>query len=346
MAVLIEPLFGSLSDRQRTLWGLRAPFTTLGVLLASALLLVLPSVVLLGDPESALRWLFIALVILWSMAMAMFRSPMLARLGEFACQRDWPYAASVLTLVGTIAATLALPASKEVVKGLGPGPAFAISSIILLISATLLNWTQPAQTHLPELISDQQQPSAQNLCLVALTGSTITLAVILTQQLIGLVDKTQAPLLLTFFLVVQLITVLPIGWLAQRWGSLQTMIVGLVLLGLGFSTLIVPVPLIRSLAILFLGIGMGGVGVATIPFALYMVPLSRGGLGIGCYFGGAALAGAFFNVYMSRAIQLPLVPGWIVGLFSMMGAIAILWMCRTRIHPPPRGISSFQELPN
>jgi Na+/melibiose symporter-like transporter len=92
LAVLIEPLFGSLSDRQKTLWGLRGPFVTIGVLIAAALLFLLPSIVLLGDPASSIRWLFVALVILWAMAMAMFRSPMLARLGEFACQRDWTYA--------------------------------------------------------------------------------------------------------------------------------------------------------------------------------------------------------------------------------------------------------------
>ena len=119
LAVLIEPLFGSLSDRQKTLWGLRGPFVTIGVLIAAALFLLLPAIVLLGDPTSSLRWLFVILVILWSMAMAMFRSPMLARLGEFACQRDWPYAASVLTLVGTIAGTLALPASKQIVQRAG-----------------------------------------------------------------------------------------------------------------------------------------------------------------------------------------------------------------------------------
>jgi hypothetical protein len=120
LAVLIEPMFGSLSDRQKTLWGLKGPFVTIGVLLSAGLLLILPAIVLLGNPDSFLRWLFIALVILWAMAMAMFRSPMLARLGEFACQRDWSYAASVLTLVGTLAGTLALPASKQIVKGRFP----------------------------------------------------------------------------------------------------------------------------------------------------------------------------------------------------------------------------------
>jgi hypothetical protein len=102
---------------------------------------------------------------------------------------------SVLTLVGTLAGTLALPASKQIVKGLGAGPAFAISSIILLLSATLLNRSQATQVRLPTLMADQQQTSIQNLALVSLTGSSITMAVILTQQLIGLVGKEQTPVL-------------------------------------------------------------------------------------------------------------------------------------------------------
>jgi hypothetical protein len=328
LAVLIEPMFGSLSDRQKTLWGLKGPFVTIGVLLSAGLLLILPSIVLLGNPD-LMRWLFIALVILWAMAMAMFRSPMLARLGEFACQRDWPYAASVLTLVGTLAGTLALPASKQIVKGLGAGSAFAISSIILLLSATLLNRSQTTQVRLPAITADSQQPAARNLFLVALTGCTITIGVILTQQLIGLVGKQQTPMLMTLFLAVQLVTVLPIGLAAKRWGNLQTMLGGLGLLAIGFLMLVIPG--IQAVAVLLLGVGMSCIGVGTIPFALSMVPLSRGGLGIGFYFGGAALAGALFNVFMSVARQLPLFPGWVVGLVSMAIAMLALWIGRSMV---------------
>jgi Na+/melibiose symporter-like transporter len=330
LAVLIEPLFGSLSDRQKTLWGLQAPFITLGVLLASALLLLLPIMILLGNPESILRWIFVGMVILWAMAMAMFRSPMLARLGEFACQQDWSYAASVLTLVGTIAGTLALPASKQILQGMGAMSAFGLSSIILLLSATLLNWSQPAQTNLSAIADNQPQPSRSNLVLIALTGSTVTLGVILMQQLIGVFGQAQTPVLMTLFLTVQLVTVLPVGKAAQRWGNIPTMMLGLGLLGLGFGTLMVPLSTVRLFAVLLLGLGMSGVGVATIPFALTMVPLSRGGLGIGFYFGGASLAVGLFNVYMAHSKQLPLILGWSVGLMSYTIAIGSLWLSQPR----------------
>jgi hypothetical protein len=334
LAVLIEPMFGSLSDRQKTLWGLKGPFVTIGVLISAGLLILLPSIVLLGNPAGSIRWFFIAMVILWAMAMAMFRSPMLARLGEFACQRDWPYAASVLTLVGTLAGTLALPASKQIVKGLGAGPAFAISSVILLLSATLLNRSQSTQVRLPAVTTDPQQPVTKNLAIVAIAGCTITMGVILIQQLIGLVGKEQTAVLMTLFLVVQLVTVLPIGLAAKRWGNLQTMLGGLLILAIGFLMLMLPG--IHAVAVLFLGVGMSCIGVGTIPFALSMVPLSRGGLGIGCYFGGAALAGALFNVFMSIARQLPLFPGWLVGLCSLVIAIVVLLIGRSIINNQDR----------
>jgi hypothetical protein len=329
LAVLIEPTFGNLSDRQKTLWGLKGPFVTIGVLLSAGLLLILPAIVLLGDPASALRWLFVGLLILWAMAMAMFRSPMLARLGEFACQRDWPYATSVLTLVGTLAGTLALPAGKEIVKGLGAEVAFTISSIVLLLSATLLNRSQATQVRLPDLAADNLQPARFNLFLVALTGGSITMGIILTQQLIALVGKAQTPVLMTLFLVVQLFTVLPIGLAAKRWGNLQTMFGGLI--GLAIGLLLLVVPGIQTVAVLCLGVGMSCVGVGTIPFALSMVPLSRGGLGIGFYFGGAALAGALFNLFMSVARQLPLFPSWMVGLVSLAVAMVALWIGRSMV---------------
>lgn len=334
LAVLIEPLFGSLSDRYKTLLGLRAPFVTIGVLLTAGFMIVAPAVILLGHPDSFIRWVFVAVIVCWAMAMAMFRSPMLARLGEFACQRDWPYAASVLTLVGTLAGTLALPASQQIVKGLGAWPAFTVSSIILLLTATLLNRTQPQQTMIPTRAHDGQKASPQNLSLIALTGLAITIGVILIRQLIGLISNDQAAALMTLFLVVQLVTVLPIGWAAQRWGSLQTMIAGLVLLSVGlFEVYVLPGPIgiAHSAAVIALGLGMSAVGVGTIPFALEMVPPARGGLGIGCYFGGAALAGALFNLYMSNASQVPLSAGFIVGFLSLVMAIGTLSISRARI---------------
>jgi MFS family permease len=141
-------------------------------------------------------------------------------------------------------------------------------------------------------------------------------------------------MLMTLFLVVQLVTVLPIGLAAKRWGNLQTMLGGLGLLAIGFSMSIVPG--IHAVAVLLLGIGMSCVGVGTIPFALSMVPLSRGGLGIGFYFGGAALAGALFNVFMSIARQLPLFPGWAVGLVSLAIAMVALWIGRSLVVKPDR----------
>lgn len=332
LAMAIEPLFGSLSDRQKTLWGLKAPFVTIGVLIASAIFVLLPSIILLGNPESFLRWIFIAVVILWSLAMATFRSPMLGRLGEFAHQRDWPYAASILTLVGTLAGSLSLPAAKQIVKGLGAMPAFAISSIILLLSATLLNLSQVDRPHSPATVTEKQLPSWQNLGLISLIGGTITLGIILMQQIIGLIGKEQTPLLMTLLLGVQLVSVLPIGWAAKQWGNMQTMILGLVLLGLGLGLLMVPFEMVRFAAILLMGLGMSNIGVATIPVILNMVPLDRGGLGIGFYFGGSALAGAIFNTYLSQANKVPLVSGWVLGLLSLGSSIAILWIGRSRIN--------------
>ena len=214
---------------------------------------------------------------------------------------------------------------------MGAWPAFTISSIILLLAATLLNRSQPSAATVPTIAIGQQPSSPKNLGLVALSGMAITIGVILTQQLIGLVGQAQTPAFMTLFLLVQLTTVLPIGWLSQRLGSLQTMIGGLVLLGCGFLGLLIPMGIAHIIAIMLLGLGLGAVGVGTIPFALRMVPPSRGGLGIGFYFGGAALAGALFNVYMANAKAVPLSAGFSVGCFSLIIAIVTLWNSRSRI---------------
>ena len=81
-----------------------------------------------------------------------------------------------------------------------------------------------------------------------------------------------------------------------------------------------PFQMVLFAAILLLGLGMSSIGVGTIPVVLNMVPLDRGGLGIGFYFGGSALAGAIFNTYLSQANKVPLVSGWVVGLVSLGSA--------------------------
>jgi MFS family permease len=332
LTVLIEPLFGSLSDQYKTLIGLRAPFVTIGVLLTAALMIIMPGVILLGHPDSLIRWVFVAVVIIWTMAMAMFRTPMLARLGEFACKRDWPYAASILTLVGTMAGTLALPTATQIVKSMGAWTAFTVSSLILLLSATLLNKTQPPQASLPTIgAAADVKSSPRNLGLVALTGMTITLGIVLTRQLIGLAGKEQTPALTTLFLIVQLVTVLPIGWFSRKWDSLQIMMAGLGLLSIGFLILLAPLDMTKSVAMIFLGLGFSSVGVGTIPFALKMVPPSRSGLGIGVYFGGAALASSLFNLYMSSIGNLSFSGGFMVGLLSLLMAIGTLSISRSHL---------------
>jgi hypothetical protein len=91
---------GGLSDDRKRWVTNRFPFISVGVILSSGFFIVIPAIVTFFSPGEATRGIFLFVVIAWSIAMAIFRSPAIALLGKYAGRNDLPLAASLLTLVG------------------------------------------------------------------------------------------------------------------------------------------------------------------------------------------------------------------------------------------------------
>ena len=315
IAVIVEPLFGSLSDRWQRWYSSRMPMIVAGVIAATAIFIGLPSLVIFGGANDFTRLLLPSLAVLWAIAMSTFRSPVICLLGSFAGATQLPLASSVLTLVGGFVASIR-PLATNFILSLGAPATFAIASITLLASIASL---RSAMAYIPKQLSpnSDQQRSATissfwlNLAIVMFVGAAIGLGI---RLLLGdvlprmiradLVSFTGLPfeILLGTALIVQALLALITGRISKLIDNKRLMIFslggivfGLGLFSLGYGTI---ASILIILLILFC---LSAVNNGTIAFALTMVPQSLGGMAVGLFFGGLSGAIALFGYLVPKS---------------------------------------------
>ncbi|MFL9456356.1 MULTISPECIES: MFS transporter [Nostocales] len=75
LAVVMEPLFGALSDKAKYQIGRSFPFISVGVILSSAFFIAIPTLTVFFPVSDITRTLLPLMAIAWAMAMTVFRSP-------------------------------------------------------------------------------------------------------------------------------------------------------------------------------------------------------------------------------------------------------------------------------
>ncbi|ASC72180.1 putative major facilitator transporter [Halomicronema hongdechloris C2206] len=298
LAIVMEPLMGSLSDRVQQWLGNRFLLIALGMILAASLFLSIP-LVMLGNGE-AVRWLVPTAMVAWALSMTVFRSPALSLLGRYALATKLPQAASVLTLVGGITGAMGFLVSDWLLA-LGPLSAFGIGSAVLLGAAVVLGLCHPARAVVVAPTSRWRDLSLEGLSLVFGAGLGVSLGGRLMIQTFPRALAAQDPtvnasIILGLLFIVLALTAIPAGSLAIRIGNRSAMILGLVGMALlcltigGLTSMVLAGIVAIALGALFSLVSNG-----TLPFALSLVPYDRGGLGTGLYFSGGALALSLFG---------------------------------------------------
>ncbi|MDJ0693133.1 MAG: MFS transporter [Mastigocoleus sp. MO_167.B18] len=302
LAVVMEPLMGSLSDNMQRWFGSKFPFITAGVLLSSSLLIAIPCLVTFTSPESVIRYILPVLMVAWALAMTVFRSPVLSLLGRYALPKSLPMAVSVLTLIIGIIGAFRLTA-YDFILGLGPIATFTTASFVLLASAAILRFVHP-----PDSISDQPVDrhravaplpvSFPALGLIFTLGASFAWGYRLLLDAVGKFLKVQlsldnVELQLAIFGIAIAIAALPAGAVATKIGNRKAM-----LGGSGVTVVLMFLMPFIGAQFIVLALLVGAfifILNGTLPFALEMVPPHRGGLGVGMYFGGAGLAMSIFG---------------------------------------------------
>jgi MFS family permease len=271
LAIAIEPCAGWLSDKQRHWMGTRFPLIVVATIVSSVLFIAIPTIFIFGNPVSPLRWMLPVVIVAWSIAMAMFRSPAVSLLGKYATQTQLPQAMSVLALVGGLVGAIAPLA-------------------LIVLTGIAVAWGSRAM------------------------GERILPHVFQTQ-----IAGVDTKFLMGGFTFALAVTSLLAGLIAVRLGSQRTLLGGLVatavlLLVMVFSQSFAIVVL-TVLAIIFTN---SLITIGTVPFALSLVPGSRGGFGVGLYFGGFSLGMTLYSVVFVAPLAVPAVTTAIVGAIAFL----------------------------
>lgn len=338
LAVVLEPLFGGLSDEAQRWSGSRFPFIAVGVVLASASSIAIPTVVAFGSSSGGIRWLLPGVMVAWALTMTIFRSPALCLLGRYASNKNLPRAASVLTLIGGMAGATE-PLASQFILSLGPAITFATGSIVLLGAAAILRFTNPQASITSSegltISTVSERFLVLNLGLIFATGASVTLGFrvllnALPKVLIPQLPGANVGLMTGKILVTLFLAAIPAGAIAVRIGNRRAMLIGLGAT-IGFSGL----PLFAHDTVTALGIGIAlGVSFSlisngAIPFALTLAPLNNPGLGIGMYFGGGALAGSLVKSWLNPAKMITPSAAILVAAIAFLVAAACIAVSKT-----------------
>ena len=343
IAVIIEPLFGGLSDRWQRWYSSRMPMVIAGAIAATVVFMGLPAIVIFGGTNEVVRLLLPCLAVLWAMIMSTFRSPVMCLLGSFAGSSKLALAGSVLTIVGALVGSLR-PLASQFILGLGAPLTFTIASISLLAGVASL---RVAMTYIPKQLNPDREDLPildfwRNLAIVILVGAGIGLGTRLLmgdvmprtfvaslddfKRLTGFTGLTKE-VLLGIALILQAGMAIAVGQLVKQFANTHVMIVALGGLAVGIWLLSLGLGVIALIPILiFLIACLTAVNNGMVAFALNMVPKGLGGLTVGTFFAGLSGAIAIFGYLVPKSAVLSIdqiTLGAAIAFLLTGGAIAI-----------------------
>ncbi|MBD2188679.1 MFS transporter [Pseudanabaena mucicola] len=333
IAVIVEPLFGGLSDRWQRWYSSRMPFIVGATIAATALFIGLPCAVIFGGANEITRILLLSLAILWAIVMSSFRSPVMCLLGSFAGATQLPMAGSVLTLVGGFVGSIR-PLATKFILDLGAPATFAIASITLLAAVASLRTAMiyiPKKLN-PDLEQDEPLPISDfvsHLAIVMFVGAAIGLGIRLLMGDVvprtlrsDITGFTGLPfeVLMGAALISQALLALVTGPISKLINNKHLMIISLGGLAAGLGLLSAGYGAVPAMIILLLMLTcLSAVNNGMVAFALTMAPKQLSGLTVGMFFGGLSGAIAMFGYLVPKSAEMLSTPNAI-----LLTAIAFL----------------------
>ncbi|MFN5854301.1 MAG: MFS transporter [Pseudanabaenaceae cyanobacterium] len=319
LGILMEPLWGGLSDRLQRWVGTRMPVIIAGTILSAGLFVALPLLVINGGDPNLTKSLLAPLAVIWALAMTMFRSPAICMLGIFAMNTRLPQAMSLLTLLGGLAGSTRFFA-QGVILSWGPLAAFGIGSGVLLAAVFFL---QRMTAAFPLSPAPNLKTWAWYRYLLPL-GLLLGLGLVMgwgTRLIFGevfprLVRTDLMPAIVPSLSFVSpdlisgslallgAIAALGMGQLSTIYANHLLMIGGCGIIALGMVVLMSAKGLwLLSVLILLIVVSYATIANGGIPLALGLLP-HWGGLAIGTYFGGFGAANMSYGLLIPKPAQM------------------------------------------
>ncbi len=354
-ALFIQPPIGALSDRLHSPMGRRMPFILVGAPIAATAFALVPVAQALP--------LFVVSIITMLLAMAVFRTPVIALMPDITPSQFRSQANGVINFMGGIGAIIAFLIGSRLYKMNPAFPFWVGAVLILLASALVLVFIREPKEY--GQVPEEEAGIIRNLQIIAADRDRSALRLLLAiffwflgytaieafftlygTNHLGL-DASEAALQLGDLSLFFVLAAIPSGLIAARIGRRVTISGGIVLLGalllaiffLPPATLTIALaklPVLGTVRVISALLMAGGVGWALIninslPMVVDTAPQDRLGTYTGLYY--------FFSTL--SAIVGPITNGWLVQLTGnnynvvmlvapvfMLVALACMWGVR------------------
>lgn len=330
LALFLLPIFGSLSDKVNTKIGKRMPFILIGTALACTLLVILP----IADNTVNLV-LFVGGLFLILISMGTYRSPAVALMPDLTPKPLRSKANAVINLMGAIGGVYTLIMIKLLVaKGDKPNyfPLFLSVGILMAVCVILLFLTikenklrkEREELELAEGLTDAEETPVnehagqklpkdvfRSLVFILLSvafwfiayNAVTTAFSRYAVEVWGLDGGGYADCLLVAT-VAAIISYIPIGSIASKFGRKNTIILGIILLGSCFfaASLFNEYHPVMVVFFCIIGFAWAAIGVNSYPMVVEIA--SAGDVG--------KYTGYYYTFSMSAQVITPILSGWLL----------------------------------
>ena len=329
LAVFLLPLIGTLSDKVDTPLGKRTPFIVGGTIAAVILMMLLPY----ADHTETL-WLFVVALGLTLIAMAMYRSPAVALMPDLTPKPLRSSANAVINLMGAVGGVYSLILIRFLVKK-GERPSYApvfigvavmmvIAIVILLLTirekklAAQIAEEYPDEAPMADAVSESSElpPEVKRSLMYILASiflwytayNAVTTAFSRYAVTVWKMEGGGFADCLMVATVAAIISYIPSGAFATRFGRKRTIMVGVVCMFISYSAVFFYPTYHPSSLVFFVLIGMGwaAINVNSLPM---VVEMSKGSE-IGKY------TGLYYTFSMSAQIFTPIASGFLLQYIS------------------------------
>jgi MFS family permease len=328
-AVVLLPIFGTLSDKTLTKYGKRTPYITVGTVLAAFFL------ILLGFAPKLVVFVLILLGCLLSMAT--FRSPAVALMPDVTVKPLRSKGNAIINLMGTAGGMLVLGLGivfKTSAAGKTDFSVYLITVSVVMIAALVVFlltvkeplWASEAEAENAKL--DQENDKEEEVKVVGklsrgeLTSLILILAsvalwyigynAITSKYSVYASEVLKVPYTVTL-LVAQgaaIVSYVPVGMVASKIGRKKTILAGVLMLGVAFASASFIKegvnPIVMYMLFSLAGIGWATINVNSFPM---VVELAKNG-DVGKY------TGFYYTASMTAQIVTPILSGFLIDIIG------------------------------
>lgn len=338
LAVFLLPLFGALSDKTKSKMGKRTIYILIGTIVTTIAFIFLP---LIGNV-----WIFVGVLLVTLLAMATFRSPAVALMPDVTVKPLRSKGNAIINLVGTAGGIIVLglgmvvKVAEEVdekvflfnknlmIYYIAVCGIMLLGLIIFMLTVKENKWTQDMQDDTKKYCIDDSKEeqatthkklSRSELVSLLLILSSVALwymgynAVTSKYSLYAeLVLNQSYDLTLIIAQAAAIVTYVPVGFIATKFGRKKTILAGVIMLALAFFFAIFMTadssPILMYILFALAGIGWATINVNSFPM---VVELAKGG-NVGKY------TGWYYTASMAAQVLTPILSGALMDLFGNM----------------------------